>query len=68
MKVPAVSVLMIEGLQVPLMPLSEVVGKAGAAAPAHIPAMAANVGVVLVPTVTVRLTVPAHKPAAGVKT
>src|SRR4051812_26217952 len=49
------------------MPLVEVVGKTGAAAPLHIAATAANVGVILGLTVTVSVVAVAHCPAVGVK-
>lgn len=56
-------------LHVPLMPLSDVEGNEGTAAPAQIdkevPKL--NVGVMFCPTVTVKVVLTAHRPAAGVK-
>ena len=48
------------------MPLVEVVGKADKAAPEHIDATAANVGVIFGATVMVKVVVVAHCPAVGV--
>jgi hypothetical protein len=58
----------VDGLHVPVIPLSEVVGKTGTAPPAHIVSEVpnANVGVVLGVTVTVNVVVVAHNPAVGV--
>ena len=60
---------MTAGLQLPLIPLSEVVGSVGTADPAHmlreVPKL--NVGVMLGLTVTVKLVAVAHWPAVGVK-
>ena len=54
------------GDQVPLMPFVEIVGKAGAEAPAHNPAGMAKVGVVLLVTLIFKLAVVAHWPGLGV--
>ena len=61
-----VAVLSNAGAQIPVMPLFEVVGSAANVAPAHIGAMAVNVGVALVLTVIVNEAVVAHCPAVGV--
>ena len=55
------------GFQVPVIPLIEVVGKTGAAAPLQIGAIAVNVGVVEGLTVTVKVVPLAQSPAVGVK-
>jgi hypothetical protein len=52
--------LTVAGLQVPVMPFSDVVGRTGAAAPEQIAATGANVGVILALTVTVNVAVVAH--------
>ena len=59
--------LTVAGLQVPVMPLFEVVGKTGTGAPLHIGRMGSNVGNALLLTVTVRVVVVAHNPGVGVK-
>ena len=58
----------IAGLHVPVIALSDVVGKTGTVAPAHIVSAVpnANVGVMLGVTVTVNVDVVAHNPAVGV--
>ena len=61
-----VVVLSKAGDQVPVIPLVEVVGKAAKAAPLHIGATAAKVGVVGVFTVIDSVVVVAHKPVVGV--
>ena len=61
-----VAVLFKDGAQVPVMPLLEVVGKAGKAAPEQIGPTALNVGVVGGFTVMVSVVVGAHCPAVGV--
>ena len=57
------------GLQVPVIPLSDVVGNAGTVSPAQIarddPKL--NAGVTFGLMVTVSVAVVAHKPAVGVK-
>jgi len=58
--------LFIAGLQVPVMPFVDVVGKAANAAPLHIGATAVNVGVTFGFTVIVNVVVVAHCPAEGV--
>ena len=55
-----VAVLSRDGDQVPVIPLMDVVGKAGKVAPEHIGAMAAKVGVTAVFTVIVNVAVVAH--------
>jgi hypothetical protein len=55
------------GDQVPVIPLSEVVGSTGAADPLQMAATAAKVGVICAFTVTDSMLVFAHCPAAGVK-
>jgi hypothetical protein len=64
--VPVVVLLTVAGLQVPVIPLVEVVGKTGAAAPLHIAAIAAKVGVTVGFTVTDKVVVVAHNPGVGV--
>ncbi len=56
-----------DGLQVPLMPLVEVVGKAESASPEQIAATGLNVGVVRGVTVMLTVTGSAQSPAVGVK-
>lgn len=60
---------MVAGLHVPVMPFDEVVGSAGALAPAQnvsdVPKL--KVGVTFGVTVTVNVAVVAHWPALGVK-
>jgi hypothetical protein len=58
--VPVAVLLTTAGDQVPVKPLSEVVGSTGAAAPAQIAAMGVNVGVMFGLTVTVNVAVVAH--------
>jgi hypothetical protein len=60
-------VLFKAGVQVPVMPLLEVVGKADKAAPEQIAATAVNVGVIFGFTVMVKVVVVAHCPIVGVK-
>ncbi len=59
----------VEGLQVPVIPLVDVVGKAGAVVPAQIDWLVPklNTGVMIGLTVTVNVAVVAHCPAVGVK-
>ena len=64
--VPAVLVLIVEGLQVPLMEFVEVSGKDGATAFWHKGPIAANAGVTCGVTVTFKVVVVAHCPALGV--
>ena len=54
------------GVQVPVIPLLEVVGKGFNVPPEQIGATALNVGVIFGLTVMVRVVVVAHCPAAGV--
>jgi hypothetical protein len=62
-----VAVLLITGVQLPVIPFVEVVGKALNAAPEQIGATALNVGVKIGFTVMVIVAVFAHCPASGVK-
>lgn len=62
-----VAVLFKAGLQVPVMLLSDVVGKGAKTPPGQIGATGSKVGVTPGVTVMVRLVVVAHCPAAGVK-
>ena len=55
------------GDQVPVIPLSDVVGSAGNDPPEQIGATALNVGVTLLLTVIVNEAVVAHCPTEGVK-
>ena len=63
-----VVLLTLAGLHVPVMPLLDVVGKAGAVAPEQILTLVpnVNVGVIFGLTVTVNVCVVAHCPAVGV--
>ena len=54
------------GVQVPVIPLLDVVGNGVKMAPEHIGATAVNVGVTLVFTVIVKVAVLAHCPGSGV--
>ena len=58
--------LTVAGLQVPVIPLREVVDKTGAAAPEQIAATGSKVGVMIGLTVIVRVAVVAHCPGSGV--
>jgi len=62
-----VAVLFRAGAHAPVMPLVDVVGSGERAAPEHIGATAANVGVTFGLTVIVNVAVVAHWPAVGVK-
>ena len=62
-----VAVLFKAGDQVPVMPLSDVVGKADKEPPEQIAATGSNVGVMFGLTVMVNVAVVAHCPAVGVK-
>ena len=57
-----------EGLQLPVMPLSEVAGNAGTVPPEHMVRLVPklNVGVTFGITVTLKLVTTAHCPADGV--
>ena len=55
------------GVQVPVMPFSDVVGKADKVPPEQIDATVLNVGVMFGLTVMVKVAVVAHCPAVGVK-
>ncbi|RQO30964.1 hypothetical protein DBR32_09655 [Taibaiella sp. KBW10] len=61
-----VAVLFKAGVQVPVMPFVEVVGKGASVPPVQIGATCANAGVVLGLTVMVIVAVLAHCPAVGV--
>ena len=65
--VPAVAVFTVEGLQVPLIPFTEVPGKVGAAAPTHTGVMAVKVGTMVLVITTEIVAGFAHCPASGVK-
>ena len=65
--VPRLEVLIVAGLQVPVMPLVEVVANTGAALFRQSAPIVLNVGVTLGVTVTSRVVVVAHCPTAGVK-
>ncbi len=55
------------GLQVPVIPLLDVVGKAESASPEQMSATELNVGVTIGFTVMVKVVVEAHCPPLGVK-
>ena len=55
------------GLQVPVIPLLDVVGRAESASPEQIAATELNVGVTIGFTVIVKVVVEAHCPPLGVK-
>ena len=59
--------LTVAGVQVPVMPLVDVVGNIGAAEPAQIAGTGSKIGVIFALTVTVSVVVVAHCPDAGVK-
>ncbi len=67
--IPLVVLLTVDGLHVPVMPLPDVVGNAGAVAPSQILTLVPKlkVGVIFGFTVTVNVCVVAHCPAVGVK-
>ena len=58
--------LTVAGLQVPVIPFVEVVGRVGATDPVQIGFTAAKVGMMLELTVTSNVVVVAHCPTAGV--
>lgn len=62
-----VAVLFIAGLQVPLIPLEEVVGKGASALPTQIGLTCIKAGVIPGVIVMVMVVVVAHCPAVGVK-
>ena len=64
--VPAVEVLMVAGLQVPLIPLLDVNGRAGAVLFWQSGPIAVNAGIICGSTVMLSVAVVAHCPAAGV--
>ena len=64
--VPDVVLLTVAGLQVPLIPLVDVVGSVGATDPVQIGLTAAKAGEMLELTVTSNVVVAAHWPAAGI--
>ena len=64
---PDVVLLTNAGLQVPVIPLVEVIGNVGAVEPEQKAGIALNVGVTFGVTVTSRVIVVAHCPAPGVK-
>jgi hypothetical protein len=65
--VPGVAVEMVAGLQVPVMLLTEVVGKVGAVLLRHIGATAKNNGTVKLLICILSFVMLAHCPAVGVK-
>ena len=65
--VPMVAVLMVAGLHVPVMPLVDVAGNAGAVLFWHSGPICVNVGVICVAITMLMGTLVAHCPAAGVK-
>jgi hypothetical protein len=65
--VPVVVLSTVDGLQVPVIPLFDVVGNTGAVDPEQNAAIGVNVGVILGLTVTVNVVVVAQSPAVGVK-
>lgn len=60
------AVLIIAGIQLPLMPLLDVDGSEGGLALIHSGPTGLKAGVIAGLTVTVRVVVDAHRPAAGV--
>ena len=64
---PDVVLLTTAGLQVPVIPLVEVVGNVGAGDPEQKAGIGLKVGVTFGVTVTLKVVVVAHCPAAGVK-
>src|SRR5690606_26337536 len=64
--VPVAVLLTVDGLQVPVTPLVDVVGKTGAVSLVHKAGMTSNVGSVLGLTVTVNEAGDAHCPGSGV--
>ena len=65
--VPMVAVLMTAGFHVPVMPLVDVAGNAGAVAFWHSGPICVNVGVICVAITMSMVMIVAHCPAAGVK-
>jgi hypothetical protein len=65
--VPVADVLMAAGLHIPVMPLLDVAGNAGAAAFTQRGPMAVNTGVICTSIVIFNVAVVAHWPAVGVK-
>jgi hypothetical protein len=65
--VPVVVLLTVAGLQVPVIPLFDVVGSTGTVAPEQIAATGVNVGVIFGLTVTVNVVGVEQSPAVGVK-
>jgi hypothetical protein len=65
--IPTIDVLIVEGFQVPVNPLFDVVGKAGGALFWHRNPIAVNVGVTCAVTSMVIVEVVPHCPAEGVK-
>ena len=64
--VAEVVLLTVAGLQLPVIPLLDVVGKTGAVAPEQIGSMGSNAGTTFGLTVTFRVAVVAHWPGSGV--
>ena len=65
--IPSVAVEITAGLQVPVMPLLEVVGSGSAVAPTQYGPNCVNTGVILGLTTTSIVVVVAQRPAVGVK-
>jgi hypothetical protein len=65
--VPVAVLSTVDGLQVPVIPLFDVVESTGAVAPEQIAATGVNVGVIFGLTVTVNVVAVAQSPAVGVK-
>ena len=64
---PLAVLLMVAGLQVPVIPLLEVVGSVGATVPAQKAGIAVKVGITFGLTVTSSVVVVAQSPGVGVK-
>jgi hypothetical protein len=64
--VPVVAVLIVDGVQVPVILLLEVVGKVPGVSPEQYGPMASKVGVIIRSIVIVKVCVVAHCPADGV--
>jgi hypothetical protein len=58
--VPVAKLLMVEGLQLPVIPLVDVAGKIGGSEPEQTDGIALKVGVIWVLTVTVNVVTTAH--------
>jgi hypothetical protein len=65
--VPVVAVFIVAGLHTPVIPFDEVVGNAVGVEPWQNGPIAPKVGVICVVTVTLKVAIAPHCPAAGVK-